>query len=223
MKKSVNSKFLVALLIIFASGTCVNQSASSAATQNRHYDVKVDGKPAGSYALSIASNGDSTDVTSDCTVHHKILVFNYDYKYHGHETYKDNQLSHFSCTCDDSGKHFNIALKRSLDNSLSFNVNGKNGTTSGDTLLSSYWSYPGNETDKDGFRFFEVDSGRTFRAKFKQLGNDNLTIAGHATPCRHVELVGGDDGELWYADNRMVRQSSSVLGHKTVIELTRID
>jgi hypothetical protein len=223
MKKSLKSQFLVALLMVVAIGACLNQSAASAATQNRHYDVKVDGKPAGSYTLAIASNGDSTDVVSDCTVHHKILVFNYDYKYHGHETYKDNQLNTFSCTCNDSGKHFNIAMKRSPDNGLSYSVNGKNGTTSGDTILSSYWLYPGNETNKDGFKFFEVDSGRTFRAKFKPLGNDNLTISGHPTTCRHVELVGGDDGELWYADNRMVRQSSSNLGHKTVIELTRID
>jgi hypothetical protein len=223
MKKSIKSQSLIVLLIVFAIGACLNQSAAIGATQNRHYEVKVDGKPAGSYNLVITSNGDSTDVISDCSVHHKILVFNYDYKYHGHETYKDNQLSTFSCTSDDNGKHFNISLKRSPDNSLSYTTNGKNGTAGGDTILSSYWLYPGSEPDKDGFKFFEVDSGRTFRAKFKQLGNDNLTIAGHTTSCRHVELVGGDDGELWYADNRMVRQSSSNLGHKTVIELARID
>ncbi|MDR3613352.1 MAG: DUF6134 family protein [Candidatus Obscuribacterales bacterium] len=223
MKKSIKSQSLIVLLIVSAISASLNQSAAIAATQNRHYDVKVDGKPAGSYNLVITSNGDATDVVSDCTVHHKILVFNYDYKYHGHETYKQSQLSTFSGTSNDNGKHFNISLKRSPDNSLSYTINGKGGTASGDTLLSSYWLYPVSEPDKDGFKFFEVDSGRTFKAKLKQLGNDNLTIVGHPTPCRHIELVGGDDGELWYADNRMVRQSSSNLGHKTVIELARID
>lgn len=223
MNKSITSKSLTTLLIIFATGTCLNQSAAIAATQNRHYDVKVDGKPAGNYDLVVTNNGDSTDVVSDCTVHHKVLVFNYDYKYHGHETYKNNQLSTFSSTGEDNGKHFNISLKRSPDNALSSTVNGKSGTAGGDTLLSSYWSYPTGESDKDGYKFFEVDSGRAFKAKLKQLGNDNVTIAGHPTQCRHVELIGGDDGELWYADNRMVKQSSSNLGHKTVIELTRID
>jgi hypothetical protein len=144
MKNLTKSNLLVAAMVILSSGSVSNQSMASAATQNRHYDVKVDGKPAGSYNLIITSNGDLTEVVSDCSVHHKILVFNYDYKYHGHETYKDNQLSTFSCTSDDNGKHFNISLKRSPDNSLSYTINGKNGTASGDTILSSYWLYPGS-------------------------------------------------------------------------------
>lgn len=223
MSNSIKFKVAIASFASLLAFALTNSSYASASTQTRHYDVKVDGKPGGNYTLVVANNGDTTDVTSDCTVHHKVLLFNYDYKYHGHETYKNNQLSAFSSTCDDSGKHFIISLKRSADNILAFTTNGKNGTTSGDTLLSSYWQYPQSEADKDGYRFFEVDSGRTFKAKFKQLGNETLTIAGHPTQCRHVEVVGGDDGELWYADNRMVRQSSSVLGHKTVIELAKVD
>ena len=216
------SRFLFVLLFA-VSLTGLSQCAVLAATQTRHYDVKVDGKPGGSYTLVIATTGDTIDVTSDCTVHHKVLLFNYDYKYHGHETYKENQLNTFNSNGDDSGKHFDIALKRSPDNNLAYTINGKNGTTSGDTLLSSYWSYPSTEPAKEGYKFFEVDSGRMFKLKFKQLGNETLTIAGKPTLCRHVELTGGDDGELWYADNRMVRQSSNVLGHKTVIELARTE
>ena len=201
-------------------------ASAISSTQTRHYDVLIDGKKAGDYTLAIAESVNTTEVTSNCTVHFKVLLFNYNYKYHGRESYKDDKLTAFISNSDDNGKRNEISLKRADDGSLHFTSNNKSGITDGATILSSYWSFPLKgkaATSSANLKILEVDSGRIFKDQIKFLKTETLNIAGKPTECKHYDMSGGDDCELWYVDDRLVRQKSSNLGRTTVVELVKLD
>ena len=51
----------------------------------------------------------------------------------------------------------------------------------------------------------------------------NARVAGQAVECAHYRVSGGAQADLWFdANERLVRQDSIEDGHRTVLELTRL-
>src|ERR1700733_11075956 len=94
-----NKKFLFATALMFAlAGASASKALSlptADGTEKRIYEVSIDDQPAGSYQLKIVTHGNNIDVTSDCEVTHRVLVFHYHYKYHGHEQWTGNTVTAF--------------------------------------------------------------------------------------------------------------------------------
>lgn len=191
-------------------------------TQKRIYEVRIDDKPAGNYQLKIINHGKDIDVTSDCEVNHRVLVFHYHYKYRGHEQWTADAVMAFESESDDNGKHCTITASAGA-RGLELKVNGKTLSAGADTLTSSYWHLP-RPADRISAKYLEVDSGRVFNADMVRVGDEPIKIGDRLEVCHHYKLSGGDSGDLWYdSEYRLVRQTSSDSGHKTTVQLQAIE
>jgi YD repeat-containing protein len=222
-----NKKFLLATALTFVlAGASANKALSVTAadgTEKRIYEVSIDDQPAGNYQLKIVTHGNKIDVTSDCEVTHRVLVFHYHYKYHGHEQWTGKKVTAFESQSDDNGKRCSISALSSADG-IELKVNGKVRNIDGDTLTSSYWHLPVTPFDKIGGKYLEVDSGRTFTAEMSRLGEEPIKIGDRSENCFHYKLNGGDETNLWYdSEDRLVRQTSNDSGHRTAVQLKSID
>jgi hypothetical protein len=222
-----NCKLLLSTAAIFALAITNTSNAyclpATDGTEKRIYEVRIDDQPAGNYQLKIVTHGKNVDVTSDCEVSHRVLVFHYHYKYHGHEQWTGNTVTAFDSQSDDNGKHCSISAHSSA-NGIKLTVNGKARNIDGATLTSSYWHLPKAPFDRLQAKYLEVDSGRTFDAELSRLGEEPLKIGDHSEVCQKYNLKGGDDANLWYdSEDRLVRETSSDSGHKTTVQLKSID
>jgi Family of unknown function (DUF6134) len=211
---------LVLAVISTTKGYCLSATDG---TEKRIYEVRIDDQPAGNYQLKIVNHGNDIDVTSDCEVTHRVLVFRYHYKYHGHEQWTGNKVTAFESVSDDNGKKCSISAHSSAKD-IELKVNGKVRNIDGDTLTSSYWHLPGAPFDRLAAKFLEVDSGRLFDAELSRLGDEPIKIGERSELCQRYKLHGGDDATLWYDSKyRIVRQLSYNSGHKTTVQLKSIE
>lgn len=203
-----------AALAVEAAGT------SPAVAERRLYDVSIDNKPAGSYALVVTQAPDGVaDVQSKAAVDFPFFLHHYKYSYSGHEVWKGDDLSAFDSTSNNDGKACTIhAIKK--EDGLHVTTNGKDRLVPSDVVTSSYWHLPARPAQAREVQMLEVDTGLTFKAVFNRLSDERISIADKMENCQHYKLSGGDTVELWYdASKRLVRQLSTDEGHKTVIQL----
>ena len=71
---------------------------------------------------------------------------------------------------------------------------------------------------------FDADTGKLINARMERVGIEKITILGKkGVDCNHYKLTGGVQVDLWYdGTDRMVRQESVEQGHRTILELSRL-
>jgi hypothetical protein len=211
---------LVLTLVALSVPTAV---AAAADIDQREFAVQVDGKPSGTYQLTIVTQDDgATTATGAATISVKIGPFTaYSYTYRGTETWKDGQLVRMESSANDNGKRLALAAV-SEANGIRVTVNGQQGMHPGQAGTTSYWRLIDQRFRGPQVPLLDADTGRALQAQLTYVGVEQVSVLGKNTPCGHFRLRGDVQVDLWYdGSERLVRQESLEDGHKTILELTR--
>jgi hypothetical protein len=191
--------------------------------EHRSFSVWVDKKPAGSHHIVIQSRDDGAQVvTAQADVAVRILLVNFRYTYRGSETYKDGRLLQMSTTTNDDGKKHSVTIEATKEG-LAMKADGKDFLVKGEPWVTTYWKLPPEKQRGPNIQLLDADTGKLINAKFEKVGIEKITLLGRPTECTHYKLSGGVQVDLWYdGDERMVRQESIEQGHRTLLELSRL-
>jgi hypothetical protein len=209
---------LVALAFVLVSG------ARAAETETRHFNVSVDGKPAGSYTMQITKADDGNVIVS-CDAHVKVkvaFVTAYHYDYSATEVWKAGRVVSLKSTCDDDGKKYEVTAA-ATDKGLSVKVNGREKMVHGEAYLTSACCLPDAKRRDGALPLMEADNGQEIDGKIQQVSSGPMTVAGQSVTVTRYRLTSLVAHDIWYdGSDRMVRQEWTEDGHKTVLELVSI-
>lgn len=192
-------------------------------SETREFTVKVDGKPAGEYRLSIRHDQGTFTISAQAEVRvRSYLVYNYVYQFRGAEIWKDGKLQRLDSNTVDDKKQFAVQAWND-GKSLHVVSNGQERTTRPDVWTSIYWRLPEARFRNQSVPLIDADTGRDIRATLQYVGVNSINVNGQTLNCAHYRLVGGVQVDLWYdAQERLVRHESIEDGHRTLLELARI-
>jgi hypothetical protein len=172
------------------------QGAAMADSKTVTYTILKDGDPIGKETYMIDRDGDHTSValTVDSAVH--ILFLDFKYHHTRTESWNGAQLEKLSADTDDDGTkhHVEIAAKEG-GSGFTVTTDGKTVTTPDDAFPVAQWNHamlghpvliPVENDDKP------------YKAAFKDVGPDSLTIGGEKVATEHFTLSGDLERELWY-------------------------
>jgi YD repeat-containing protein len=189
--------------------------AHAAETEVRRFNVSVDGKQSGQYAMTFTNQDDGT-LAIACDAHVKVkvaFVTAYHYDYTGTEVWKDGRLLSLKSTCDDDGKKFQVNAVAG-DSGLTVTVNGSRRMVRWDVFLTTACCWPDAKRRDGDLPLMESDNGQEISGKIQHIADD--------TTGSHYRLTSLCQHEVWYdAAGRMVRQEWTEGGHKTVLELAK--
>jgi hypothetical protein len=207
----------VGLMGLFPAGTLAQN------VEQRAFAVLVDGKPAGQYTMSIASQPDgSTVMTAQASVQVRYLVYRYHYTFSGREIWKDGRLVELNTSCDDDGKKFRVTARPDGAN-LRVSVNGQEHQVRSDVWTTTYWRLAGARFRNQEVPLVDADTGRPLQRTLHYAGQEQANVAGQLKTCTRYRLTGDVTIDLWYDDqDRLVRQDGVEDGHRTILELRRI-
>src|SRR5579859_267633 len=160
------------------------------------YTILKEGDPIGKETYMIDRDGDHTSValTVDSAVH--ILFLDFKYHHTRTESWTGAQLEKLSADTDDDGTkhHVEIAAK---ENGPGFTVNtdGKAVTVPDDAFPVAQWNHA--MVGHPVLISVENDD-KPYKAAFKDIGPDSLTIGGEKVATEHFTLSGDLERELWY-------------------------
>ncbi len=210
---------LAAALAAWAGGS----AARAADLETRDFVVRVDGKPAGEYHLTLHRQEDGvTQVSGDTDVDIRIFLIHYTYRYRGREVWKGGRLQSFSSTCNDNGKRYEVSAVAE-EGGLRVRVNGQERMARPETWLTSYWTLPDAKLREGAIPLLDADNGKELECRIQYVGAVQMPIAGQVQEVQHYRLTGRVQQDLWYdGANRLVRQEWVEEGHRTLLELVRI-
>lgn len=181
---------VLALAALLASG------AAMADSKTVTYTILKDGDPIGKETYVLDRDGDHTSValTVDSVVH---IVF-LDFRYHHTRTenWTGTQLDKLSADTDDDGTkhHVEIAAKEG-GTGFTTTSDGKTVETPADAFPVAQW----NRAMVGHPVLIPVESDdKPYKAAFKDVGPDSLTIGGEKIATEHFSLTGDLERELWY-------------------------
>jgi hypothetical protein len=213
----------VALIVVVGYLVSEPPHARALEKEIRDFVVRVDGKPAGYYRMTIENRDDGTQVMEGlANVTVSRLLVTYTYTYGGTEIWKDGRLVHLKSKSNDDGKRFEVIAWPDGDK-LRIRSNNRDQSTVADAWLTTYWRAPDPKYRNRAVPLVDADNGRLLNGTLRHLGSQQITITGQAFDCTRYRLTGsGLQVELWYdSQERLVREESFDDGHRIVLELTR--
>lgn len=207
----------VTLLLAGAAGV------RAADSETREFAVLVDGKHAGSAAMSIQKLDDGTTVvSSETNVMVKVLIKKYVYTCQSREVWKEGRLREAASRCNDDGKTFQVSATAQTDG-VHVRVNGREHTTKPEVWLSSYWTLPDAKLRNQVIPVLDADNGRDMQVRLQYVGAQQMSVAGQVQNVQHYRLTGSIRADLYYdAGERLVRREWVEEGHPTVLDLVRM-
>ncbi len=211
------------ILCLLALAGPIPATAVGAEQETRHFSISIDGKPAGSYALSIHHDQGTFTVTGNANVRHRVLIITYTYTYNGKEVWKDGRLQSLDSQTNDDGKQFAVSA-RAEGNALRVTSNGQQRLTRPDVWTTSYWRLAPVQFRNQTAQLIDADTGRDIAATLQYVGLDPARVCGTVQNYSHYRVTGGGlRVDVWYdASEQMVRQESIEEGHRTVLELLHV-
>lgn len=199
-------------------------TAPSADSESRTFSVAVDGKAAGSCRMTVQKRPDGTlAVTARADVSVKVAILTYKYTYRGTEVWKDGRLHSLESNADDNGKKHSVSATGGHDGAV-FRSAGREVFVRGDVWLTTYWQLPPEKARGPTLALVDADTGKSLNAKLEKVGPDEVPVAGNVVKATRYRVSGAVKVDLWYDNSdRLVRQESVEDGHKTVLELTRLE
>lgn len=196
----------------------------AADAETRVFTVSVDGKHAGEATMAITRHDDGTvTMKADTSVTVSYFFVKYRYSYSGQEVWKDGRLQRLESRTNDDGKKFNVSAVNE-GNAIRLRVNSQDSMVSSDLWLSSYWCLPNVKLRNQAMTVVEPDTGKRYMGRLQHIGGQRLGIAGQAMDTQHYRVNTDNPVNVWYdASERLVRQEWVEDGHRTVLELNRID
>jgi hypothetical protein len=190
----------------------------------REFAVRVKGKPAGTYRMTITQRDDGTiQMEGEADVRVSFLVKTYKYTYRGIEVWKDGRLMSLASSTNDDGKRFTVQATSQGDG-LHVTVNGARSILPSEVWTTTYWRLADAKYRDQVVPLIDADTGKYLSATLKYHGKQQISVAGQVQECTHYSLTGGGlQVKLWYdGRERLVREESIEDGHPYVLELTRI-
>lgn len=197
--------------------------AIAADVEAREFQIQIDGKPAGTYTMTITTNGDGTIVQSgQANVRMRVLIKTFIYSYTGTETWNNGRLTKFESNTNDDGTRYQLrglATERGLD----FSVNGRGALAAPGVWPMSFWKLPPPDSRNGPVDLLEIDNGRLHKSQLTQVGKTKLSVDGKMIEARQFQVRGGAMADLWYdSSDRLLRHETVNQGHPTVLHLLRI-
>ena len=209
----------LSLFVLLASGAVLHAGEE----ERRTFTVKVDNKLAGSHELAIKSREDGSMVVasvSDVTV--KIAIITYKYAFRGNEVWKEAKFQQLTSSTNDNGKKHTVVAENNKEG-WAVKADGKEFQVKGDPWPTTYWRLPPEDKRGPIVTLLDADTGKLLSAKMEKVGVEKITVLGKSVPCVHYKLTGGVQVDLWFdGADRMVQQESIEQGHRTVLELSRL-
>jgi len=193
--------------------------------ETREFAAKIDGNPVGQYRMTITPREDgSVTVSSEADL--KMTKFGvipaYHYTYRGTETWKDGRLTNFQSNTDDDGTKYTVAGSADRGG-LRLKVNGTERIVRPDVWTTSYWQLPEARRRNGSLALLDADDGKTLAGAIRQVGVEQLSIAGQSCNCAHYRITGPNMVDAWFdGQDRLVRQEWTEKGHKVQVELTSV-
>jgi hypothetical protein len=213
------SRWILCALIIFATASF----AQAAEIEVRDFTTKIDGKPAGETHMTITPQEDGS-VAMACQADVKVTklgIIVYQYVYRGNEVWKAGKLLRLESSTNDNGKRYKVTATADA-NGMRVRVLDEERIARVD-WLTSYWQLPDAEARKRTMAVLDADTGKTVRGAMRNLGSQQLTVAGKNQNCSHYRISGPLTVEAWFdAQDRLVRQEWMEDGHTCVLELSTI-
>jgi hypothetical protein len=212
------TRYIAILLTLVLLRPCL-----AAEVETREFQVNVDGRPAGSYTMTITQHPDGTITqTGQANVRIRVLIKTFIYTYNGTETWSDGRLMKFESMTNDDGKHYQlrgVASARGLD----FSVNGRAALASEKVWPMSFWKLPAPEHRNGPVELLEIDNGKVHKCQMRLVGTTRITVDGQPLETRQFQIRGGTMADLWFdQSDRLVRHETVNDGHPTVLHLLRI-
>ncbi len=194
-----------------------------AGEEKRTFSVQVDKKHAGTNQIVIETRADGTQtMTCQAEVVVKATLYTYKYTFKGSETWQGDVLSKFSTSTNDDGKKHTVAAEVGKDG-LDMTADGKNFLVKGPVWTTTYWKLPAQINRGPNVTLIDADTGKIINAKFEKIGVEKTKMLNQQVDCVHYRLSEGVQVDLWYdGDDRLIRQESIEEGHKTVLEISRL-
>jgi hypothetical protein len=201
----------------------VSTFAHAGEKESRSFSIRVDNKQAGTHYLVIQTSDDgAATVTSQADVSVRIALISYKYSFRGNESWNGSRLLQMTSTTNDDGKKYSVAVEANKEG-LAVTANGKSFQVKGQPWLTTYWKLPPENQRGPNVTLLDADTGKLINAKMEKFGIEKITVLGKAVDCVHYKLTGGVQVDLWYdGTDRMVRQESIEEGHRTLLELSRL-
>jgi hypothetical protein len=194
--------------------------------ENREFSVIVDGKDAGFSRMRLVQTDDGTTYMKgavDINFRH-LLVVNYVLKIETEEWWKNGRLVGMKTTSSENGKKTEVVV--ATDNSqLRMRVNGQERSLKSDVWTTSFWKLADARFHNKQVGIVEVDTGNEFNCELKYLGAKKLKVGSDFQDCYHFRVSAAPGPvELWYDKyHRLVRQEFTESGHKTVVQLIKVN
>lgn len=191
--------------------------------ERRTFAVSVDKKPAGSHEVVIRTADDgAVTVTSQADVTVKVAVLRFKYTFRGTEVWKGGRLRELATTADDNGKRHAVSAVADGDG-LAVRADGRDFRVTGGPWPTTYWRLPPEKQRGPEVTLLDADTGKPIAAKLEKVGVEKVAVLGKPFDATHYRLSGGVQVDLWFdGDDRLVRQEFVEQGHRTVLELTRL-
>jgi hypothetical protein len=197
---------------------------AAADIEYRDFRVYVDGKPAGTYSMTISRQDDGSFIMSaqaDVAVTY-LRIYHYTYTFRGTETWKDGLLQRLDSSSNDDGKRFTVNATAD-GNRLRIIANNRETAVRPEAWTTTYWRLPDQRYRNQPLTLVDADTGRAFNVALQYLGLNNVNVAGQVRSCSHYHVSGGFKADVWFDDQeRLVRVDTVDDGHAEILELIRI-
>lgn len=222
MIRSARWTMICCLLLAMCGALEAPLIAKDPVIETREFAIRVDGKPAGEYRMTIRDEDGSVNLVAQADVRFRYLLYNYTYQYRGNETWKDGKLQRLESNTKDDKKQYEVTAWTD-GQAMHIKSNGQERTTRPDVWTSTYWRLPDARFRNQPVPLIDVDTGKDLRASLHYIGINAVQVNGQAQNCTHYRVTGAVQVELWYdSHDRLVRQESIEDGHRTLLELARI-
>jgi hypothetical protein len=192
-------------------------------TEQRHFTIQVDGKPAGDARMTITRREDGSEVLSSQANVQVRFLLRYTYTYQGTEVWKTGRLQGLQCSCNDNGKRFEVSATAE-GAGLRVRVNGRERLGRADVWTTSFWKLADARYHNQPVTLLDADRGEELARRLDYVGTEDTPAAGQVQKCYHFRVTGGASPiDLWFdVQHRLVRQDFVDTGHRTVVQLTEV-
>jgi hypothetical protein len=199
-------------------------TAAAVEKETRIFTIKIDGRPAGDYQMTINRPDDHTFVvTARANVLVSYFLIKYKYSYQGTEIWKDGRLVYLDSKTNDDGKQFQV-FGVADGNALRLRVNGTERLLRSDAWTTTYWTVPAVQFSTQPITLIDCDTGKDLHSTLQYVGTQQLTLPAEVQNCSHYRVSGGVQVQVWYdAQQRLVREVAIDDGHRVTLELARIE
>jgi len=204
-------------LLVFAPLSAVAQT-----TEQRDYQILVNGKDAGRTTIVITEDKDKKVTTTkvDASVKFTILFVPNTFTTRTTETWENGRLTSLDADSTENGVRTLVSV-RTQQTVLNVAVNGAARKVLNDAWTSSFWKLADKKYHNNKVPILEPDTGNDLLGDLKFVGEVNVVVAGKVTPCFKFRIDNiPTPTDLWYdASHRLVRQEYTERGQRMVMQM----